>query len=110
MTVEGIFTSKYSDARIDYINFGDSSEDYINVTWDSSEWWDEEDGSRHFYCKGVYFNDEYANGRIDELNDKVLIDYQLYSPSEDVEYCDSLDMESICFADGDGRTAWFIRG
>lgn len=108
MILEGIFNSKYSDARIDHIVFGDSTENEINVTWDSSEWWDEEDGSRHFLCEGVYFNDEYANGRLNEIEDMMPIGCQLYSPNNDIEFYGA-EFESMLL-DDDGETAWFLKG
>lgn len=107
MRVEGIFNSKHNDARVDYLTFGDGCGNEINISWDSSDWWDEDDGSRHFYCKGVYFDDEYANGQIDRLENMSLTGFQLYSPSADEEYYEG-EFEAICF-DDDGRDAWFIR-
>lgn len=62
----------------------------ITLDWDESGIQYTEDGYNARY-KGVYFDEEYANGRISELDDCKVINMEVYSESRDmvvVHLCD----------------------
>lgn len=91
MIIEGNYQCEYNDAIIDYICLvGDNASNKveINLSWDDSFWWTEEDGTRSFRCKGVYFNDEYANKMIGKLPSHGTYECQYYSNENDEEICD----------------------
>ena len=58
--------SDIPDLMIDFIEVKLKSGQIISLTWDESEF-DRKDGYLDARYKGVYFDDEYGNGRLSEL-------------------------------------------
>lgn len=67
-----------TDLFIDYIEVRLASGESAFLNWDESEIYRNPDGFCARY-KGVYFGEEPANGRLDELRDMVVTDVELYS-------------------------------
>lgn len=65
------------DLFIDYIEVRLTSGESASLNWDESEIYRNPDGFGA-KCKGVYFGEEPANGRLDELCDMVITDIGLY--------------------------------
>ena len=66
------------DLFIDYIEVRLTSGESASLNWDESEIYRNPDGFGAKY-KGVYFGEEPANGRLDELRSMVITDIGLYS-------------------------------
>ena len=71
-------TTTIPDLFIDYIEVRLTSVESASLNWDESEIYRNPDGFGARY-KGVYFGEEPANGRLDELHDMVITDIGLYS-------------------------------
>ena len=71
-------TTTIPDLFIDYIEARLASGESASLNWDESEIYRNPDGFGAKY-KGVYFSEEPANGRLDELRDMVITDIGLYS-------------------------------
>ena len=69
------------DLFIDYIEVRLTSGESASLNWDESEIYRNPDGFGAKY-KGVYFGEEPANGRLDELRDMVITGIGLYSDTE----------------------------
>lgn len=67
-----------SDLIIDYIEVKLKSGEIVSLNWDESDV-DRGENSFTARCKGLYFGEEYANGRIDELRDLQVTGVGLYS-------------------------------
>lgn len=65
------------DLFIDYIEVRLASGESASLNWDESEIYRNPDGFGAKY-KGVYFGEEPANGRLDELRSMVITDIGLY--------------------------------
>lgn len=89
--------SDIPDLMIDFIEVKLKSGKIISLTWDESEF-DREDGQFEARYKGVYFNDEYGNGRLPELKDMEVQHIELYSECEDVS---SFKLRELSFHDGE---------
>lgn len=76
------------DAVIDFIEIK-TPEKTVTLDWDESGITRTEDGFEACY-KGVYFNEEYANGRIRELQNGRISAIQVYSE-------DQTENPSFCF-------------
>lgn len=83
------------DLSIDFIEVRLKSGRIVSLTWDETEY-DNEDSVFKAKYKGVYFDDEYANGKLHELSGMELSHIQLYT-EEDKGYFELVSME---FADG----------
>ena len=83
------------DLSIDFIEVRLKSGRIVSLTWDETEY-DNEDSVFEAKYKGVYFDDEYANGKLHELSGMELSHIQLYT-EEDKGYFELVSME---FADG----------
>lgn len=59
------------DLSIDYIEVRLKSGKVVTLTWDETEY-DNENSVYEAKYKGVYFDDDYANGRLHELNEMEL--------------------------------------
>lgn len=59
--------TKVPDLRIELFKMRLKSGEIVTVDWDESELERESDGFNVRY-KGVYFDDEYANGRLEEID------------------------------------------
>lgn len=84
---------------VDFLEFGyfGSDDTILTVGWDESQY---EPGD--IYGKGVQINEEYANGRINELIGLELTALQVYDLESEQEM-DWIEVESISFFD-DGKT------
>ena len=71
-------TTTIPDLFIDYIEIRLASGESASLNWNESEIYRNPDGFGAKY-KGVYFGEEPANGRLDELHDMVITDIGLYS-------------------------------
>lgn len=69
------------DLVIDFIEVRLKTGETVSLTWDESESGVEE-GLFDARYKGVYFGEEHANGRIDELEDMQVEYVELYSESD----------------------------
>lgn len=69
------------DLVIDFIEVRLKTGETVSLTWDESEFGVEE-GLFDARYKGVYFGEEHANGRIDELEDMQVEYVELYSESD----------------------------
>lgn len=90
-----------SDLMVDYITVKLNTGAEVTVDWDESGIDRYEDGFSAKYS-GVYFDEQYANGRISELEGMSIIDLQLYTESEDNENVE-FSIEQMEFVDGDSR-------
>ena len=82
-------TTTIPDLFIDYIEVRLSSGESASLNWDESEIYRNPDGFGAKY-KGVYFGEEPANGRLDELRDMVITDIGLYSDTiPEIEFVDN---------------------
>lgn len=85
LKVTGFDYKKHIDRKamsptLEYIELKKGTQE-INIDWDSSEWKVFEDEGEvfiSFRLIGVYFNDEYANSRIDEIKGSVVDYFELY--------------------------------
>ena len=71
-------TTTIPDLFIEYVEVRLTSGESASLNWDESEIYRNPDGFGAKY-KGVYFGEESANGRLDELRDMVITDIGLYS-------------------------------
>lgn len=89
------------DLFIDYIEVRLTSGESASLNWDESEIYRNPDGFGARY-KGVYFGEEPANGRLDELHDMVITDMSVSDIvwMEGIGYwfCDSIGFRQIKFA------------
>ena len=82
-------TTTIPDLFIDYIEVRLASGESASLNWDESEIYRNPDGFGAKY-KGVYFGEEPANGRLDELRDMVITDIGLYSDTiPEIEFVDN---------------------
>lgn len=89
--------SDIPDLMIDFIEVKLQSGKVISLTWDESEF-DRKDGYLDARYKGVYFDDEYGNGRLPELKGMKIQHIELYSECEDVS---SFKLRELSFLDGE---------
>lgn len=89
--------SDIPDLVIDFIEVKLKSGKVISLTWDESEF-DRKDGYLDARYKGVYFDDEYGNGRLPELKDMEVQHIELFSEYEDVS---SFKLRELFFSDGE---------
>ena len=89
--------SNIPDLMIDFIEVKLKSGQIISLTWDESEF-DSEDGQFEARYKGVYFDDEYGNGRLSELKGMKVQHIELYSECEDTS---SFKLQELSFYDGE---------
>lgn len=86
------------DVTVDFIGVKLKSGETVSLNWDESTILRK---SPDYYAryKGVYFDEEYANGRINELKEMEVVDLQLFS-----EKADKADFKITCleFIDDDG--------
>ena len=92
-------TTNVQDLVIDYIEVKLQSGKTVSLNWDESGINRSETGFDARY-KGVYFNEEYANGRISELTGMKIDTVKLYSEQvKDPE----ITIMQMSFEDGDAR-------
>ncbi len=70
------------DVFIDFIEVRLNTGEVVSLNWDESEIAREETKFLGTY-KGVYFGEEYANGRPNELRDMVVVHVEVYSESKE---------------------------
>lgn len=85
------------DVYVDFIEVRLSSGEVVSLNWDESDISRSDDGFSARY-KGVYFNEEYANGRIEDLKGLEIIDIGLYFESTVSAH---FEIEEMLFEDGD---------
>lgn len=73
-------TTNIPDVYIDYIMVKLKNGQEVSLNWDESDISRNENGFGARY-KGVYFGEEYANGRLDELREMEITDIALYFES-----------------------------
>jgi len=76
-------TTNIPDVIIDYIMVKLKSGEEVSLNWDESDIARDPDGF-HARYKGVYFNDTYANGKIDALDGLKVTDICLYYETDGV--------------------------
>lgn len=69
------------DLEIDYMDVRLGTGEAVMIDWDESGIAREEDGF-DVRCKGVYFNGEYANGKLSSLHGMQIESVNLYTESE----------------------------
>lgn len=89
--------TKAKDVYIDCIEF-ETPTGTINADWDTSDISRDDEGFTARY-KGVYFNDAYANGRLDELKKAKGISYVAVSSESDDDA--AVEIVYMEFVDGD---------
>ncbi len=89
--------SDIPDLVVDFIEVKLKSGQIISLTWDESEF-DREDGHLDARYRGVYFDDEYGNGRLPELEDMEVQHIELYSEYGDLS---SFKLRELSFYDGE---------
>ena len=85
------------DLYIDYISVKLNSGEVVSLNWDYSDIERTPTGFSARY-KGVYFDEEYANGRIDELRDMKVTDIGVYYESKHKQ---DIEIEVMDFIDDD---------
>ena len=85
------------DVFIDFIEVRLNTGEVVSLNWDESEIAREETKFLGTY-KGVCFGEEYANGRINELKDMVVVHVEVYTESKNPEDVKIVRME---FNDGE---------
>ena len=83
------------DLSIDFIEVKLKSGKVVSLTWDETEY-DNENSVFEAKYKGVYFDDDYANEKLHELDEMELSHIQLYT-EKNGGYFELVSME---FADG----------
>lgn len=71
-----------SDLMIDFIEVQLANGQTVVLNWDESES-SYSDGEVNARYKGVYFDEEYANGKLDDLQQMKVIHVELYSESNE---------------------------
>lgn len=89
--------SDIPDLAVDFIEVKLKSGQVISLTWDESEF-DREDGQFEARYKGVYFDDEYGNGRMSELKGMKVQHIELYTECKDAG---SFQLRELSFYDGE---------
>lgn len=84
---------------IDFIEVKFVNGEVVSLTWDESDITRTEDGFSTRY-KGVYFNEEYADGTLDKLMGMEIVDIGLYSESEKVYPENDFSILSMEFVNG----------
>lgn len=102
MTLYLEVTTTIPDLFIDYIEIRLASGESASLNWNESEIYRNPDGFGAKY-KGVYFGEEPANGRLDELRDMVITDIGLYSDTISEPQITISEMEFV----DDGRSLEF---
>ena len=92
-----------SDLVIDFIEVRLRSGKVVSLNWDESGAESEPDDSYYAVYEGLYFDEEYANGRIGELEGMQVVHVEPYSDSGRTG---SLMIRRLLFEDG-GRTLKF---
>ena len=96
-------TTSSPDLFIDFIEVRLKSGQTVSLNWDESEIERTETGFSARY-KGVCFGEEYANGRIRELQNLKVDEVGLYSESGEVTDC---TIDEMVFEDGDSEPLVF---
>ena len=82
------------DLYIDSIEVRLKSGEEVLLTWDESDIGRNANGFSARY-KGVYFDEEYANGRIKDLEDMMITDITVYYESEHAQDIKITSMEFV---------------
>ena len=85
------------DLTIDYIEVILNSGEQVSLNWDWSDYWrDKSYFSARF--KGVYFGEEYANGRVEDLKAITILEIGYYTEDKSEEEV-TLEIEKITVED-----------
>lgn len=87
------------DLYIDYIEVRLKAGEEVSLNWDESDISRSPSGFSARY-KGVYFNEEYANGKLKQLHRMKIVDIGIYYESE---HEPDIFIEIMEFVDGDKR-------
>lgn len=98
MRLEIALKTNVDDICIDYIEVKLKSGKTVSLNWDTTDYV-REDGEYSACYKGVYFDDDYANGRIEELKGFEIDTVGVYSEHEDL---DSITITEMEFSDAIG--------
>ncbi len=85
------------DIVIDFIQITLQSGESVSLNWDTSEIYRSERGF-HAKYSGVYFDDEYANGKLEQLRNVVITDVALYTETKQFP---CVFIQSMEFRDGE---------
>ena len=94
--------TQVEDLVIDYIEVGLSNETTVSLNWDTS-YIDRDETWFSATYKGLYFDEEYANGRIDELQGMRIFEVGLYTETQAPATISITKME---FEDGEKRLSF----
>lgn len=97
--------SDIPDLTIDFIEVKLKSVQIVALTWDESEF-DCKNGQLVARCKGVYFDEEYGNGRLAEL-EEMKVTHAAICSEYDV---DNFKLKELSFLDGKDSLAFFRLG
>ncbi|MCM1295882.1 MAG: hypothetical protein NC311_10100 [Muribaculaceae bacterium] len=101
------------DLKIDYIELELPGGGAVSLNWDESEFGIDENGIFNARYKGVYYGEEYANGRIGELEGAKFSGLGWYSDAPQDENTDFFEITGFEVLDSDesGRErAWELPG
>ena len=84
------------DLYIDYIEVILTTGEQVSLNWDYSDICREDDGFCGRY-KGVYFGEEYANGRLAELKKITIVEVGYYTETKDIPV--TIEIEEMDFED-----------
>lgn len=87
------------DLYIDYIEVRLASGEEVSLNWDESDITRSPTGFSARY-KGVYFGEEYANGKLEQLRDMEIVDIGVYY---ETEHEPDITIEIMEFVDEDKR-------
>ena len=86
-----------TDLMIEYIEVSLTDGTIASLSWDAT-YMDRDDNGFDAKYKGVYFDEEYANGRIDELQDMQIVAIGLYTEAQAPA---TILITEMVFEDGD---------
>ena len=98
------------DLVIEFIEVRLRSGKVVSLNWDESGTESEPDHSYYAVYEGLYFDEEYANGRIGELEEMQVVHVEPYSDSHQTG---SVQIRRMLFEDGGRRMRFdepFVQG
>lgn len=91
--------TKDSEIRVDFIEMRLTTGEVVSLNWDATLF-SIGNGNYEATYKGVYFDEEYANGRLDLLKGATLKHIETYSPTSNAP---AFTITSMQFEDGTKR-------
>ena len=89
------------DLTIDFIEIRLDTGEIVPLTWDQSDY-GQDDGIFNARYKGVYFDKDYANGRVRELQGMEIAQIGIYTESENADKAE-IEITAMEFWDDDIR-------